>query len=291
MSAETIWGYRAGYLIRLADLERVYGFESGAMLGLNPHLRDVCLAQAGDLLFLPISAESAEELPDLFPLVPPYLLEDIEQISPYEAALVTAGARARAGNNSNNFISLDAGLLQTIMNRCAGTRIRSKLDLGAVADTLNRALTLAEATTRRREVAFLSQAVIETDFFRTYEEYGKGGGHAYGNYFGRGLLQLTWKDTYAACSQKLYKDDRLVQHPEQVASDSTVNVQASAWYWRDYKSFNTLADQENVDEIIHKLYGGTSKSSSAAVRHSVELRRGHYVTIQMILNQRHDRRL
>jgi predicted chitinase len=291
MREKTIWGYRAGYTVRLGELETLYDFQPGKLLKLNPYLRDVYRARAGDLIFLPIQALDREGLRNQFPHQAGFLLEDIQVISPYEASLVQAGASTRIQYNADNFVSIDRRLLQAIMDRCAGQHIKSHLNLDVVADALNRAMQLALVTNRRREVGFLSQAVIETDYFRTFEEYGKGSGKEYGIYYGRGMHQLTWKETYAACSKAVFNDDRLVNHPEQVANDIEVNIKATAWYWRDYKPFNSLADDLNVDEIIHKLYGGTVKSQSPTVRHSVELRRSFYVTIQMALNQRHDQRL
>ena len=47
-------------------------------------------------------------------------------------------------------------------------------------------------------------------------------------------------------------------------------------------------EKENVDEIIHRLYGGTIASSNPKVRKSVILRRGYYQTIKIALNERAD---
>jgi putative chitinase len=195
---------------------------------------------------------------------------------------------AWSANKADDFIPIDKALLQIIMDRCAKIHIKSKLDLGVVADALNRSMKLADATNRRREVGFLSQAVIETDYFRTFHEYGSGAGKSYAPYYGRGIHQLTWKNTYAACSKALFQDDRLVKTPNLILDDIDVNVKATAWFWRDYKPFNALADAENVDEIIHRLYGGTIASPNPKVRKSVILRRGYYQTIKIALNERAD---
>jgi putative chitinase len=163
--------------------------------------------------------------------------------------------------------------------------VKSRLDLKVVAKALDDAMIAAEADTRLREVAFLSQAVIETDYFRTFQEYGKGAGKPYFPYYGRGMHQLTWKPTYAACSKAVFGDDRLVRDPDLI-KDISVNIQATAWYWRDYKPFNHLADAKDIDEIIHRLYGGTIRSPKPAVRKSVLLRRSFYTTIRDLLIQR-----
>ena len=205
-----------------------------------------------------------------------------------ERKSVTAAPPAWSNNKADDFIPIDKALLQIIMDRCGKIHIKSKLDLGAVADALNRSMKLAEAANRRREVGFLSQAVIETDYFRTFHEYGSGAGKSYAPYYGRGIHQLTWKATYADCSKALFKDDRLVKNPDLILEDIDVNVKATAWFWRDYKPFNALADAENIDEIIHRLYGGKITSPNPKVRKSVLLRRGYYQTIKVALNERSD---
>lgn len=72
--------------------------------------------------------------------------------------------------------------------------------------------------------------ILATTFHETaktmspIEEYGKGKGKPYGNpdpqtgkcYFGRGYVQLTWKDNYVKMDKKLCMDNKLVVYPELV---------------------------------------------------------------------------
>ena len=190
-----------------------------------------------------------------------------------------------ASPEADQFILIKPPLLQLIMDRCANAKIKSKLDLNVVADAVTRSMLKADANTRKREVAFLSQAVIETDFFRTFKEYGAGAGKSYAPYYGRGMHQLTWRDTYAACSKALFSDDRLVQDPDLILKDIDVNIAATAWFWRDYKPFNQLADAGDIDGIIYRLYGGKITSPNPNVRRSVMLRRSYYKTIDGLLDQ------
>jgi predicted chitinase len=199
------------------------------------------------------------------------------------APAAAAKAMVATPTSTSTFKPLDIPTLQTIMNRCAGVPIHSKLNLNQVVYALNKSMLLANANTLVREVAFLSQAVIETDYFRTFTEYGKGAGKDYYPFYGRGIHQLTWEQTYAACSQAVFHDSRLVQNPDLIISDIEVNVKATAWYWRDYKPFNSLADARNIDEIIHRLYGGKITSPNPKVRNSVLLRRSYYTTIGALL--------
>ena len=190
-----------------------------------------------------------------------------------------------AASEGDQFHVIKPPLLQLIMDRCANSKVKSKLDLNLVADALTRSMIKANATTRKREVGFLSQAVIETAYFQTFKEYQNGPGTPYYPYYGRGIHQLTWRDTYAACSRALFSDDRLVREPDLILKDIEVNIATTAWFWRDYKPFNRLADAGDVDGIIYRLYGGKITSSNPKVRKSVLLRRSYYKTIDGLLDQ------
>jgi predicted chitinase len=286
------WAYRAPYDVYLFEVGRLYKMDIDSLLRANRHLRNVCSLEPGDVVFLPINASNRDALRKQFPAWRLDAFEHVDKVSEFEAALIRSGVHTAVRDNSNNFIPIDRKLLQTIIDRCVKIKgLKSRLNLDVVADALNQSMHLALATTRRREVGFLSQAVIETDYFRTFEEYGKGKGHDYGNYYGRGIHQLTWKETYQACSKAVFGDLRLVENPDLIISDINTNIKATAWFWRDYKPFNSLADAENIDEIIRRLYGGTINSKNPKVRRSVELRRSYYKIIRITLNQRYDRRI
>jgi predicted chitinase len=201
------------------------------------------------------------------------------------AAPPQTAVAVEAASEGDQFHVIKPPLLQLIMDRCANSKVKSKLDLNVVADALTRSMIKANATTRKREVGFLSQAVIETAYFQTFKEYQHGPGTPYYPYYGRGIHQLTWRDTYAACSHALFSDDRLVRDPDLILKDIEVNIAATAWFWRDYKPFNRLADAGDVDGIIYRLYGGKITSQNPKVRKSVLLRRSYYKTIDGLLDQ------
>ena len=50
-----------------------------------------------------------------------------------------------------------------------------------------------------------------------------------------------------------------------------------------YEITGSVADAEDIDEIIYRLYGGRITSNKPAVRKSVTLRRGYYTAIRAIL--------
>src|SRR5258706_10125755 len=110
-----IWAHRAGYSVRLCELESLYNVPFGHLLGHNRHLRDVYRAGPGDVIFLPIRAAGRDWLRDLFPYEPDFVVDEIEEISPREAALIRAGSPTTVKHNGDNFVPIDSMLLQTIM--------------------------------------------------------------------------------------------------------------------------------------------------------------------------------
>lgn len=291
MLSDPVWIHRVPYEQYFNDVALDFRMNPKVLFDENQHLLNVFKVAPGDVIFLPIAGRSVSELRRRYPSWPDDLFHQVEGITEFEAAYVQSGRHGEVQNNGDEYVSIDVTVLQMIMDRCAKVKkghLHSSLNLNTVAGALNHSMALAHANNRRREVGFLSQAVIETDYFRTFAEYGKGAGHEYGNFYGRGMHQLTWEATYKECSTALYKDDRLVKNPDLILNDIEVNAQATAWYWRDYKPFNTLSDKEDINEIIHRLYGGTEASKKKAVRDSVHLRQSFYKTIKIILNARVD---
>jgi predicted chitinase len=50
-------------------------------------------------------------------------------------------------------------------------------------------------------------------------------------YFGRGYIQLTWDYNYDKASKALYSDSRLLDNPEQVATNDEYSWAVSFWFW------------------------------------------------------------
>lgn len=51
-------------------------------------------------------------------------------------------------------------------------------------------------------------------------------------YYGRGYIQLTWGANYKDASNDLFKDDRLLQNPDTVATNEDYAWGVSLWYWK-----------------------------------------------------------
>jgi putative chitinase len=74
-------------------------------------------------------------------------------------------------------------------------------------------------------------------------------------YRGRGLKQLTFKANYLSCSKDLYGDDRLVKTPDVVATDKTVAIETSLWFWKR-NNLSGFADKQDYRGLSIKVNGG-----------------------------------
>jgi putative chitinase len=74
-------------------------------------------------------------------------------------------------------------------------------------------------------------------------------------YRGRGIIQITGKDNYRACSMALYGDLRLIDNPELLEEDKLVAVQSACWFWNS-KGLNELADDDRMKDITYRINGG-----------------------------------
>lgn len=75
-------------------------------------------------------------------------------------------------------------------------------------------------------------------------------------YRGRGLIQVTGKDNYAACSLALFHDQlTLLNHPEMI-EQPLYAVLSAGWFWNS-RNLNVLADKDDLLNITLKINGGT----------------------------------
>jgi putative chitinase len=75
-------------------------------------------------------------------------------------------------------------------------------------------------------------------------------------FLGRGLIQITGRDNYAACSLALFDDLRLLEKPE-LLEDPTNAARSAGWFWKTH-GLNELADAGNFLRITKIINGGTN---------------------------------
>lgn len=159
-------------------------------------------------------------------------------------------------------------LLQILPN--AGKQV------GVFASALTLAMDKYQINTRLRMAAFIAQVGHESGQFRYVKELG---GDQYlskydtgtlakrlGNtpeadgdgqkYRGRGLIQITGRDNYLACSKALFGDDRLLRTPETLELAEWA-AKSAAWFWNS-RNLNALADAGDFIGVTRRINGGTN---------------------------------
>lgn len=134
---------------------------------------------------------------------------------------------------------------------------------------LNEAMAEFSIDTPARQAAFLAQVAHESGSLRYVEEIASGrsyeGRADLGNtqpgdgirFKGRGLIQITGRANYRACSLALFRDERLLDHPE-ILEGVLAACRSAAWFWQSRK-LNHLADQGSdvsFRKITRTINGG-----------------------------------
>ena len=73
-------------------------------------------------------------------------------------------------------------------------------------------------------------------------------------YRGRGLIQITGRRNYLACSRALFGDERLLHFPELLEQPQWA-AESAAWFWHS-NGLNELADQDQFITITRRINGG-----------------------------------
>lgn len=117
-------------------------------------------------------------------------------------------------------------------------------------------------TTYNRITTFLAQLAHESGSFRYVRELASGkayeGRADLGNIYpgdgiffkGRGLIQITGRSNYRACSLALFGDLRLLKNPELLESPQYA-VASACWFW-SMKGLNEIADQPGNAVFVRK---------------------------------------
>lgn len=139
----------------------------------------------------------------------------------------------------------------------------------AFVDHLNSAMAEFEINNPLREAAFLAQVAHESGELRYVRELASGeayeGRASLGNtepgdgvrYRGRGLIQITGRANYRACSEALFGDpELLLDYPERLEPPGPASLSA-AWFWSS-RGLNPLADRGDFLRITKVINGGTT---------------------------------
>jgi len=152
---------------------------------------------------------------------------------------------------------------------------------------LNAAMAEFKINTKLRQAAFLAQLAHESGEFRYVEELASGAAYDTGSlaarlgntpeadgdgqrYKGRGLIQITGHDNYAACGKALGID--LLANPD-LLEDPDLACRSAAWFWESH-GLNELADGDRFTMITRRINGGLNGQAQ---------RQAYYVMAQQVL--------
>lgn len=124
-----------------------------------------------------------------------------------------------------------------------------------------------DINTPARQAAFLAQIAHESGSLIYTRELASGkayeGRKDLGNtvpgdgqrFRGRGLIQITGRANYAACSTALFGGAQvLLLNPEKLEGP-TLAARSAAWFWAKH-GLNDLADKGEFDQITRRINGG-----------------------------------
>ncbi|MGW6694289.1 glycoside hydrolase family 19 protein [Rhodococcus sp. NPDC054953] len=136
--------------------------------------------------------------------------------------------------------------------------------IAAYIAPLNEAMARSGIDNPVRQAAFIAQLAVESDSFRTFEEYASGrayeGRADLGNtqpgdgerYKGRGAIQITGRHNYEKVSE--YTGVDFIAHPELLAAPENAFTTA-AWYWTS-RNLNQVADTAGIVRVSELVNGG-----------------------------------
>lgn len=74
-------------------------------------------------------------------------------------------------------------------------------------------------------------------------------------YRGRGILQITGKNNYAACSQFIFGNDTLVKQPDLLKEDMNIAIKSACWFWTE-NNINVYCDSQDLEGMTRAINGG-----------------------------------
>lgn len=135
------------------------------------------------------------------------------------------------------------------------------------APLLSNAMVEFDIDSPGRQAAFLAQLAHESGELRYVRELASGAAYEgrldLGNtepgdgprFRGRGLIQITGRHNYIACSNALFDDGQVLLREPELLEVQVNAARSAAWFWRSRK-LNTLADMGKFREITRKINGG-----------------------------------
>lgn len=85
---------------------------------------------------------------------------------------------------------------------------------------------------------------------------------------GRGLIQVTGRSNYTACSKALYGDENVLLNDPNILSEPDGAIRSACWFWNSRK-LNALADKEDIEGVTKLINGGTNGMDDRRARYAL----------------------
>lgn len=149
-------------------------------------------------------------------------------------------------------------------------------DVDKFIGPINTAIAEFNISTPLRQAHFLAQIAHESGGFRFVEELASGdqyeGRLDLGNtqpgdgrrFKGRGLIQITGRSNYTACSLGLGLGNALINQPD-LLERSDLAARSAGWFWNS-RNINRLADRDDLNAVTRAINGGLTNIDDRALR-------------------------
>lgn len=84
---------------------------------------------------------------------------------------------------------------------------------------------------------------------------------------GRGLIQVTGRSNYSACSRALYGDEQILLNEPDILAEPDGAIRSACWFWNSRK-LNALADREDLEGVTRLINGGTNGMDDRRTRYT-----------------------
>lgn len=180
------------------------------------------------------------------------------------------------GSDANATGKVTAAMVEAAVTSVGGSVANMSNTSQQIADSFNTAISTLEPGqfgSKARRACLVGECAQETDWYHTYSEYG-GSSASYAPYYGRGFIQLTWRNNYQAFSD--YLNGKNISNNVMGNLDSVATLPFAAYaaiYYFTQSSWNgnslcqfcdTCGGPPDWSQISRAINRGSPYSTSAA---------------------------
>lgn len=196
-----------------------------------------------------VPATSSKETINVKVHLTDFMGKDVYDKKEYDVTIDSGGnvfEKKEVEEEINNELTLD--IVRKIAPACSQNNISNHIN------SLNQAIRTYSIDSYLRKVHFLSQLIFESGYLKYTKEQGVTE-NDYNGFYGRGLLQITFKGNYLEYQQNCGEDVTSTLSNRQKLEKPPHAALSAAWYWNKC-NLNYYADKNDFIMITAKINGG-----------------------------------